>query len=81
MSIEEVISLIDDAMQDSFASKNVRNTLEEAKKKLLSKNEDLSLRVSSAVYSIEKTVEDPNIVPHIRIKLLNILSALETVKE
>ena len=81
VSIEDVLSLIDDALSDSFASRNIKNSLEEAKKKLLNKDEDISLRVSAAVYSIEKTVEDPNIAPHMRIKLLNILSALESVEK
>lgn len=79
--LENVILLIDDALNDSFASKNIKSCLEEAKKNLLKKDEDKSLRVSAAVYAIEKTVEDPNIASHMRIKLLNILSSLESIKQ
>jgi uncharacterized protein (UPF0147 family) len=80
MDIKDVLLLIKDAHEDPMCPRNIRNTLDEAKKYLLNNNEDISLRVSAAIYAIQKVTEDPNIPQHIRIKLFNILSALESVK-
>ncbi|MEM4295294.1 MAG: UPF0147 family protein, partial [Candidatus Anstonellales archaeon] len=69
MSIEDVIFLIKDTEEDAMCPRNVRNTLDEAKKYLVDDKQDRNLRVSAAVYAIQKITDDPNIPTHIRDKL------------
>jgi len=80
MAIEDVISQMDQLMADPAVPKNIRKALEEAKKTLQG-SEELSVKVSSAVYLLQPHVEDPNLPMHARILLLNILSGLESAKK
>ncbi len=80
-SIDEVIEMIDNVIADVMVPKNVKAALEEAKKVIKDESKDISLRVSSAVYLIEKVSDEPNLMPHTRMDIWNILSALESLGE
>jgi hypothetical protein len=80
MNMQQILFLIKDIQEDSMCPRNVRNTLEEAKKCLSDEKQETAVKVSSAVYLVQKLTEDPNIPSHVRIKIYNLLSALESVK-
>ena len=75
----EIIELIDNVSSDTSVPKNIRRALVEAKERLKT-SEELSTRVSSAVYSIEAVSEDINMPMHARTQIWAILSALESTK-
>ncbi|MCX6769742.1 MAG: UPF0147 family protein [Candidatus Micrarchaeota archaeon] len=77
--VAEVVGLIDAVGEDTSVPKNIRRALAEAKEKLRG-SEELSTRVSSAVYSIEAVSEDINMPMHARTQIWTILSALESIK-
>lgn len=79
--LDTLLALMEDAAKDPLAPKNVKSTLEDAMKELKDKKGDVNVKLSSITYSIEKLTEDVNIEMHIRVKLFNILSAIETVKK
>ena len=81
MQVNDIIRMMDDFGADSSVPKNVRFAVDEAKKKMRDNSLDLSLRVSDSIYKIEKVTEDPNLMPHARMGLWNILSALESIKK
>ena len=78
--ISEVVGLIDGLLSDPSVPKNIKRALEEAKERLLS-DEELSVKVSAAVYSIESVSEDVNMPSHARMQMWSIISALETMKK
>lgn len=78
--IAEIIGMIDNLLQDFSVPRNVRKALEEAKNRLVG-NEELGVRISAAVYAIEKVSEDVNLPAHARTQLWAVLSALEGVKK
>lgn len=78
--IAEIIGMIDNLLQDFSVPRNVRKALEEAKNRL-GGNEELSVRISAAVYMIETVSEDVNLPAHARTQLWAVLSALEGVKK
>ena len=80
MDLQHIMTLIKDIQDDSMCPRNVRNTLEEAKKYLEDEKQEVEVKLSSVGYLIQKLTEDPNIPSHIRIKIYNLLSALESVK-
>ena len=80
-SIKEIVELIDHTISDVMVPKNVRAALEEAKNIILDESKELRLRVSAAVYAIERVSDEPNIMPHTRTEIWNILSALESLGE
>ena len=77
--VAEVIGLIDMVGEDTSVPKNIRRALSEAKERLRGTDE-LSTRVSSAVYSIEAISEDINMPMHARTQIWAIVSALESIK-
>ena len=80
VSVNDVVTLMDKVINDTMVPRNVRNAVNEAKKIILQKNVDLSVRASKAIYEIEKVTDEPNMMPHTRMDLWNILSALEALK-
>lgn len=77
--VAEVIELIDTVAEDTSVPKNIRRALAEAKLRLRGTDE-LSTRVSVAVYAIEAVSEDINMPMHARTQIWTILSALESIK-
>ena len=75
----EIIELIDNVSADTSVPKNIRRALSEAKERLKGVDE-LSTRVSVAVYAIEAVSEDINMPMHARTQIWAILSALESMK-
>ncbi len=80
VSVQEIVGLIEGVATDTTVPKNIRRALEEAKAKL-SSSDELTVKVSSAIYSIESVSEDVNMPPHARMQIWNILSALESIKK
>jgi uncharacterized protein (UPF0147 family) len=80
VSVNEIVGLIDGVSGDTTVPKNIRRALEEAKGRLTSPDE-LTVRLSSAIYSIESVSEDVNMPQHARMQIWNILSALESIKK
>ncbi|MEM4555084.1 MAG: UPF0147 family protein [Candidatus Anstonellaceae archaeon] len=77
--IAQIIEMIEMLGEDTTVPKNIRKALTEAKERLKSK-EDLSTRISAAIYTIEAVSEDINIPMHARTQIWAILSALESIK-
>jgi len=77
--LTEIMEMIDALVEDFSVPRNVRRALDEAKSRLLGK-EELSVRVSAAIYLIESVSEDVNLPAHARTQLWAILSALEGIK-
>ncbi len=77
--VAEIIELIDNVGGDTSVPKNIRRALSEAKERLKGADE-LSTRVSVAVYAIEAVSEDINMPMHARTPIWAILSALESIK-
>jgi len=75
----DVIEMIDGIIADASVPKNIRKALTDAKARLEGEDE-LTVRVSAAVYLIESISEDINMPPHARMQIWGILSALESIK-
>ncbi len=78
--IAEIIEMIDNLLQDFSVPRNVRKALEDAKNRLAG-SEEITVRISAAVYMIEAVSDDVNLPAHARTQLWAILSALEGVKK
>lgn len=79
-SVEEIILLIDEVVEDSSVPKNIRKALSEAKERLKTDDEQV-VKVSAAIYSLESVAEDVNMPPHARMQIWSIMSELESLKE
>lgn len=78
--IVQITTKMDMLMNDTSVPKNVRTAIAEAKAKLNEKG-DNTVRISSAIYSIDGVSNDINLPPQARTMLWSILSMLEAIKE
>lgn len=76
--ITQIISLMDLMLEDVSIPRNVKKSIEEAKKRLSEKG-DPTIRAGSAIFFIEEVSEDINLPPHARTQIWQILSALESI--
>ncbi|VVB58214.1 Uncharacterised protein [Candidatus Anstonella stagnisolia] len=77
--MQDIIEMLEIVTGDTSVPKNIRKALTEARDKLKS-NDDLPVKVSSAVYSLDSVSEDINMPMHARTQIWTILSALEGIK-
>jgi uncharacterized protein (UPF0147 family) len=78
-NLGEIVELVDGVISDSSVPKNIRRALTEAKDRLQSEDE-LTVKVSAAIYLIESVSEDVNMPSHARMQIWSIMSALEGMK-
>jgi uncharacterized protein len=79
-SVEDIILLIEEVVEDSSVPKNIRKALSDAKERLRTDDEQV-VKVSAAIYSLESVAEDVNMPPHARMQIWSIMSELESLKE
>jgi hypothetical protein len=78
--VEEIVDLMTGVIEDSSVPKNIRKALSDAKDRLKT-DDELTVRVSAAIYSLESVAEDVNMPPHARMQIWSIMSELESLKE
>ncbi|MBS3069660.1 UPF0147 family protein [Candidatus Micrarchaeota archaeon] len=77
--MQDIIEMLEIVTGDTSVPKNIRKALTEARDKLKS-NDEPSVKISSAVYSLDSVSEDINMPMHARTQIWTILSALEAIK-
>ncbi len=78
--VKQVASVLGRIVDDSSVPRNIRRSAEEARTLLLNEDEDLGLRVSSAIYLLEEMSNDRNLPIHTRTTVWNVASELETIR-
>lgn len=81
MDLKEVIEKMDESSQDYFMPRRVKIILRKVGEELNREDQDLAVRVTSAVYRIEEVANDINIPMHAKTALWDIISDLEALKE
>ncbi len=76
--INQIVSLIDLMLEDMSVPRNVKKSIEEARRRLVEKG-DPTVRAGSAIYFVEEVSEDVNLPQHARTQIWQILSALESI--
>ena len=78
-TVTEIIKRMEMLVSDTSVPKNVRTAITEAKGHLAT-NENYTVRISSAIYSIDAISNDINLPPQARTAVWGILSMLESIK-
>ncbi len=81
MDLKKVIEKIDETSQDYFMPRRVKIILKKVGEELKREDQDLAVRITSAVYRIEEVSNDVNIPMHAKTALWDIISDLEALKE
>ena len=79
--LEPLIKLLAEVIEDRTVPRNIRTSIEEAKKNLEDKEKDMDVRLSSIVSVLDEVINDPNIPMYTRTQIWNIVSMLEGIKQ
>ncbi len=77
--LKGILEMMDAVLEDTTVPRNIKRAVSEAKEKLMG-DDELTVKVSAALYLIEPVTVDVNIPPHTRTQVWAIMSALESVK-
>lgn len=78
--LKQVANVLGRIVEDASVPRNIRRSAEEARTLLLNEEEDVGIRVSSAIYLLEEMSNDRNLPIHARTIVWNVASELETIK-
>jgi uncharacterized protein (UPF0147 family) len=79
--IKQAVVLLQQISDDTTIPRNIRKTTQEAFKVLQAKNLTPGVRAANAISVIDQISQDPNMPPHTRVQLWQVVSTLETVKD
>ena len=85
VSVEERLRqigvLMDVVIDDTSVPRNIRQTISDAKKRILSKEGELDVAIANAIYMLDEVSNDINMPFHARTDIWNTISELEKLKE
>lgn len=81
MTLDDVIAKMEENVNDYSMPRRVKVTLARVKEDLKKDEQDIAVRVTSAIYELEDIVNDVNISMHAKTALWDIISDLEALKE
>ncbi|MBD3261472.1 MAG: hypothetical protein GF334_07290 [Candidatus Altiarchaeales archaeon] len=80
MDIEDSIKRIDEVLAEHNMPKRVRRSIEEVKDELNNEQQDLAVRVTSSIYSLDDIATDVNLPMHTKTVLWDLIGMLESLK-
>lgn len=78
VQIEEIMAMIDDLARDRRVPRNIRTALSKVLDDMQNPNEQMTVKLNSAISVLDEVSNDPNIPPHTRTQVWNIVSMLES---
>jgi uncharacterized protein (UPF0147 family) len=79
--IKSLTDYMDEIGKDNSVPRNVKKAIMDAKAKIESSKEELIVRLSSAIYTLDEISNDINMQPYTRTELWNLISEIESLKE
>jgi uncharacterized protein (UPF0147 family) len=78
---ENVISLLQQIVNDRSVPRNIRAKCEESIKILKDESQDAAIRINAVISYMDEITNDPNIPTYTRIQVWNIVSILESLQK
>ncbi|MEM1607324.1 MAG: UPF0147 family protein [Candidatus Bathyarchaeia archaeon] len=79
--IKQALAILSQVSEDTTTPRNIRRTAKEAMDILQSTQYTLGVRASNAISVIDEILQDPNMPPYTRVRLWNVMSLLEGIKD
>jgi uncharacterized protein (UPF0147 family) len=79
--IQQAIGVLGQVSEDSTTPRNIRRTAKESIEALQATGNSPAVRASNAVSLLDEVLQDPNMPPYTRVKLWNVMSLLEAIKD
>jgi hypothetical protein len=79
--IKQALTVLGAVSEDNTTPRNIRRAAKDSMDALQSKEFTPAVRASNAVSLMDEILQDPNMPPYTRVKLWNVMSLLEAIKD
>jgi uncharacterized protein (UPF0147 family) len=79
--IGQAAAVLSQVSEDSTTPRNIRRAAKESIDALQMSSDSPAVRASNAISMLEEILSDPNMPPYTRVKLWNVMSLLEAIKD
>ena len=79
--IGQAAAVLGQVSEDSTTPRNIRRAAKESIDALQTSADSAAVRASNAISTLEEILQDPNMPPYTRVKLWNVMSLLEAIKD
>jgi len=79
--VEEAVAVLNAVSEDSTTPRNIRRAAKNSIEALRTTQHSLAVRAANAISMMDEILQDPNMPPYTRVKLWNVMSILEAIKD
>jgi len=79
--IKEAVDVLGLVSEDTTTPRNIRRAAKQSIEALQTTQNTLAVRASNAISILDDILQDPNMPPYTRVKLWNVMSLLEAIKD
>ncbi len=79
--IEQAMAILNQVSEDTTTPRNIRRAAKESMDALQVTEYTPAVRASNAISILDEILQDPNMPPYTRVKLWNVMSILEAIKD
>jgi len=79
--VEEAVAVLDAVSEDTTTPRNIRRAAKNSIEALRTTQYSLAVQASNAISLLDEILQDPNMPPYTRVKLWNVMSILEAIKD
>ena len=79
--VKQAVTVLGLVSEDTTTPRNIRRAAKEAIDALQSAQYSLAVRASNAISILDEILQDPNMPPYTRVKLWNVMSLIEAIKD
>jgi len=79
--IKQALLILGQVSEDNTTPRNIRRAAKEAMDTLQSTQHSFGIKASNAISTLDEILQDPNMPPYTRVKLWNVMSLIEAIKD
>jgi len=79
--MQQAIGVLGQVSEDNTTPRNIRRAAKESIDALQVSGHSPAVRASNAISLLDEILQDPNMPPYTRVKLWNVMSLLEAIKD
>ncbi len=79
--IKQAMTVLGAVSEDNTTPRNIRRSAKDSMDALETNDYTPAVRASNAISMLDEILQDPNMAPYTRVKLWNVMSLLEAIKD
>ncbi|MGB9914690.1 MAG: UPF0147 family protein [Candidatus Bathyarchaeales archaeon] len=79
--IKQALAVLNEVSEDNTTPRNIRRSAKDAMNALQNPEFTPAVRASNAISLLDEILQDPNMPPYTRVKLWNVMSLIEAIKD